>query len=407
MEGKDSWNKDFYNAKKFLDGNGNHRGEAEELEAGAPYSPSQAQAGTTPQQLNAIANGVRQGNRVHVNGNGGFNEDLEAGARYSPSQPHAGNQYQDLRRAVSVGAAGGRAEDTLNSVASVGRNAVFGSFRGETKKTDTNSGLSDLAFFMEEHVVLNKEAEEAEEAKRVAIKEAELNLAQSEHQLRHVKARHAAALEELATEARQLIIEVEREQKAAGINIAATNVTGTDVKTSSVATLEELATKARQLIIEVEREQKAAGINITATNVTGTDVKTSSVTTNKVDQSNERDKTEGSANRGSSIEEFVARANPHIPRYITETQDEMRAGMPRSNDDHLNMMFRMATPRVDTAATGGVQTPAPATLATGGGQNLAEAGVSPTPAPVGGLAEHALSGMSPFTSPIQSPGSPR
>lgn len=364
MEGKDSWNKDFYNAKKFLDGNGNHRGEAEELEAGAPYSPSQAQAGTTPQQLNAIANGVRQGNRVHVNGNGGFNEDLEAGARYSPSQPHAGNQYQDLRRAVSVGAAGGRAEDTLNSVASVGRNAVFGSFRGETKKTDTNSGLSDLAFFMEEHVVLNKEAEEAEEAKRVAIKEAELNLAQSEHQLRHVKARHAAALEELATEARQLIIEVEREQKAAGINIAATNVTGTDVKTSSV-------------------------------------------TTNKVDQSNERDKTEGSANRGSSIEEFVARANPHIPRYITETQDEMRAGMPRSNDDHLNMMFRMATPRVDTAATGGVQTPAPATLATGGGQNLAEAGVSPTPAPVGGLAEHALSGMSPFTSPIQSPGSPR
>ena len=60
-KGNDGWWDEFYHAKQSLvdndtgngNGNGNHRGGAGEPEAGAPYSPSQAQAGTTPQQLNA------------------------------------------------------------------------------------------------------------------------------------------------------------------------------------------------------------------------------------------------------------------------------------------------------------------------------------------------------------------
>lgn len=172
--------------------NGNGRLDGD-LEAGATDSSrqSQAQAGTTPRQLNAIANGVRQGNRVHVNGNGGLDEDLEAGARYSPSQDQAGstpprtvtNQYQHLQRVVSVGAAGGRVEDVSNSDASNGATTnrdesvavmraaastanmrtAFGQWRGVASNDAVRKSLSELAFRLEDY---ESEEDEAETAKR-------------------------------------------------------------------------------------------------------------------------------------------------------------------------------------------------------------------------------------------------
>ena len=128
------------------------------------------------------------------------------------------------------------------------------------------------------------------------------------------------------------------------------------------------------------------------------EVETAKAATNAVDQSTGRKKTDGSPTDRSSNTEFVAR-RVAVTNYNPLDRPQLGVGLA---EHALLGMSPFPAPE----ATGGQQTP-PATLATGGGQNLAGAGVSPTPAPVGGLAEHALSGMSPFTSSIQSPGSPR